>query len=224
MFTDNEMSERESRIFNAAIEIFSKKGYNASTTKDIAQEAGVAEGTIFHYYKTKKDILHAITKKFMEIMGNVIIRPVEEMFKNAGDKELKPLFHDLMVERMQLVERLYPVASIVITEIVFREDLRETIHEKFIKRIMKTFRAFHAVMAERGLMRADVPPEAILRSIIANIMLFIAQHKLFPRETTHEEMEKEFDILFDIILNGVAGKAISTVNTVSTAETVSTDR
>lgn len=207
-YTDMDMTEREARIFNAAVEIFAKKGYSAATTKDIAQAAGVAEGTIFHYYKTKNHILSAITKKFMEIMGNVIIRPVEDLLKNAGDKDLKQLLHDLMVERMDMVNKLYPVASVVVTEVLFREDLRQTIHDKFITRILKSFKEFHAAVAAKGLIRSDVPAEAILRSVVANIMLFIAQHKLFPRESTKEEMEKEFDTVFDIILNGIAAKQV----------------
>src|SRR5690554_2141452 len=57
MNDDVKMTEKQSRIIQAAVEIFSEKGYAASSTSEIAQKAGVAEGTIFRHYKTKKDLL-----------------------------------------------------------------------------------------------------------------------------------------------------------------------
>lgn len=44
------------RVLDAALELFEKKGYDATTTKAIAQRAGVAEGTVFNYFETKDDI------------------------------------------------------------------------------------------------------------------------------------------------------------------------
>ena len=51
------VENRENDILFAAIKIFSEKGYNAATTSEIAKEAAVSEGTIFRYYKSKKDLL-----------------------------------------------------------------------------------------------------------------------------------------------------------------------
>ena len=49
-------SSTEAKIFNAAILNFSQKGYHNTKTKDIANGAGIAEGTIFRYFKTKEEI------------------------------------------------------------------------------------------------------------------------------------------------------------------------
>src|SRR5687768_11776238 len=51
------------RIVNAALELFNSKGFDATTTRQIAKRARLAEGTIFNYFETKEDIaLH-----FMEL-------------------------------------------------------------------------------------------------------------------------------------------------------------
>ncbi len=55
------LPEKEQRILEAAIAVFSEKGFSAATTSEIAKNAGVAEGTIFRYFKTKKDILNPYT-------------------------------------------------------------------------------------------------------------------------------------------------------------------
>src|SRR5688572_17005274 len=61
----NEMSEKQQKILAAAIDIFSEKGFAASSTNEIAKKAGVAEGTIFRHYKTKKELLLAIVTPTM---------------------------------------------------------------------------------------------------------------------------------------------------------------
>lgn len=46
----------QKRIVQAALGLFQTKGFEATTTKEIARKAGIAEGTVFNYFKTKEDI------------------------------------------------------------------------------------------------------------------------------------------------------------------------
>ncbi len=48
------------KILNAALHLFSHKGFAATTTKEIASRAGVAAGLLFYHFKTKREILDAI--------------------------------------------------------------------------------------------------------------------------------------------------------------------
>lgn len=49
-------AERREKILAAALALFQKKGFERTTTKAIARKAGLAEGTIFNYFRTKDDI------------------------------------------------------------------------------------------------------------------------------------------------------------------------
>jgi len=59
---------RRESIIQAAIEVFSKKGFQAAGISEIAQRAGVADGTIYQYFKNKEDLFFSIpiekTKEF----------------------------------------------------------------------------------------------------------------------------------------------------------------
>lgn len=44
------------RILRAALELFSKRGFDRTTAKQISDKAGIAEGTLFNYFKTKEDV------------------------------------------------------------------------------------------------------------------------------------------------------------------------
>lgn len=51
---DKDFTDKQKKILIAAIESFAEKGYASTSTSEIAKKAGVAEGTIFRHYKTKK--------------------------------------------------------------------------------------------------------------------------------------------------------------------------
>ena len=52
--------DRLDRIKNAARQLFIEKGYDATTLRGIGAKAGVGAGTIFHYVKDKRDLLHLL--------------------------------------------------------------------------------------------------------------------------------------------------------------------
>ena len=64
-FVEAQLDEEDKkiRILRAAEHVFSVKGYNAATMAEIAQTAGVAEGTIYTYFENKSDVLFSIPKK-----------------------------------------------------------------------------------------------------------------------------------------------------------------
>lgn len=58
--------DKRSLITEAAIEIFAEKGFNAARVSDIAKRAGVADGTIYLYFKNKEDLLLSIFEEKMD--------------------------------------------------------------------------------------------------------------------------------------------------------------
>src|SRR5438094_3695885 len=53
---DLKKEQTKERILAAALELFRAKGLNGTTTKAISRRAGIAEGTLFNYFKTKEDL------------------------------------------------------------------------------------------------------------------------------------------------------------------------
>lgn len=59
-------SEKRQRILEAAIQLFAEKGFFSARVSDIAREAGVADGTIYLYFKNKDDLLINLFEDRME--------------------------------------------------------------------------------------------------------------------------------------------------------------
>jgi AcrR family transcriptional regulator len=73
------------RIVTGALNLFQTKGFEATTTKAIARKAGIAEGTVFNYFKTKEDIAlyfleQEVDHAIAAVRGNPRLRkaPLEE--------------------------------------------------------------------------------------------------------------------------------------------------
>src|SRR5215813_12624995 len=60
MTTDGRMPEKYGLILRAATKVFARNGYFNSKVADIARAAGVADGTVYLYFKSKEEILHSI--------------------------------------------------------------------------------------------------------------------------------------------------------------------
>jgi TetR/AcrR family transcriptional regulator, fatty acid metabolism regulator protein len=58
--------DKREAILRAAIKVFAGKGYFNSKVADIAGEAGIADGTVYLYFKSKDEILHSIFNRAME--------------------------------------------------------------------------------------------------------------------------------------------------------------
>jgi hypothetical protein len=71
---------------------------------------------------------------------------------------------------------------------------------------MEMFKPFFEKMSEKGLMRNDVEPEVIFRSILGNIGGIIAQRMLFSDKFPMNDLDKEADKTIDVLLNGIAGQ------------------
>src|SRR5436853_5159069 len=60
------IADKRKAILRAATEVFARNGYFISKVADIAREAGVADGTVYLYFKSKEEILHSIFDRSME--------------------------------------------------------------------------------------------------------------------------------------------------------------
>lgn len=66
------MSKTKRAIFEAAIKVFSIDGYDGATMDDMAQEAGVAKGTLYYHFKSKEEIFRYIITEGVELIKEQI--------------------------------------------------------------------------------------------------------------------------------------------------------
>lgn len=204
LFDEDKLTDKQKKIIVAAIETFSEKGYAASSTSEIAKKAGVAEGTIFRHYKTKKELLVSIVAP---LMTKFIAPLVVKDFNKVLDREFETVEEFLRAtieNRRDLLIRMLPVVKIMFQEIPFQPELREQFFELVAKNIFNSVEKVIIGYQEKGLL-VDMPPESIARLTITNILGFLfSRYVLLPHLDWDDELEIERTIQF--IMHGIGKK------------------
>jgi TetR/AcrR family transcriptional regulator, fatty acid metabolism regulator protein len=73
------ITDKREAILRAAIHVFAKKGYFSSKVSDIASEAGIADGTVYLYFKSKEEILHSVFNRAMATFISEANRELEQI-------------------------------------------------------------------------------------------------------------------------------------------------
>src|SRR5947199_533593 len=87
------VSDKREAILRAAVKIFAQNGYFNSKVSDIAGEAGIADGTVYLYFKSKDEILHSIFDQAMTV------------FIEEGKRELAAI--DRPADRLKKIAELH---------------------------------------------------------------------------------------------------------------------
>ncbi|WP_408010576.1 TetR/AcrR family transcriptional regulator [Pseudalkalibacillus sp. A8] len=204
LMDEEKMTEKQKRILMASIEVFAEKGYAASSTSEIAKKAGVAEGTIFRHYKTKKDLLLSIVAPVMaKFLAPLIIKDFHKVFKqdfNSYEEFLRALFNN----RLAFIKEHLSVVKIMIQEIPFHPELRQHFGEKVMDQVVSRIETIITPFQEKGEL-INLPPKSIIRFTATSIIgLLFGRFILFPDGDWDEERTIEETI--QMILHGVEKK------------------
>lgn len=186
---------KHARILDAAIDVFAEKGFYRARITDIAERAGVAEGTIYLYFRNKDDVLLNI---FEEKMG-VLMEGLEQALQGVDD----PL------DRMRVFARYHflQVANHPTLAEVLQIELR--LSNKFLKeyrpeKLWTYLNVFGQLVREgqaRGVVRAGVDP------FVASWAFFGALDELAMqwvlRRNNRFSLEQAADTVADIFIRGL---------------------
>ena len=187
--------DKREAILRAATRVFAHNGYFNSKVADIAREAGVADGTVYLYFKSKEEILHSIFD-----------RSVDEAL-DAARKQIA-LISDPREKLRQLallhLERLGADRDLAV---VFQVELRGSTKfmEEFSAAGFAQYLALIRVTFEEGqragVFRADLNAKVVAKILFGALDEMATNWILSPRRYKLAPMADE---VLDIFLNGVS--------------------
>jgi AcrR family transcriptional regulator len=212
-------SRRDKRalILEAAIRVFARNGYHGSRIADIASEAGIAYGLVYHYFKNKEEILSSIFEErwgaFLDTLEHIAGQPTsarEKLDQVAtvilGGHHVRPEWVKVLVLEIQRSSRFA------------RPDQIRAVGRLFqiVARIVREGQ-------EKGELRVDLDPDmacyvfiGALEIVITGVVLRVIQPdasradageppgRVEPGECDRAYYEKVGRTVVDVFLNGVA--------------------
>jgi AcrR family transcriptional regulator len=201
---DDSLTDKQKKIIEAAIEIFAEKGYAAASTNEIAKKAGVAEGTIFRHYKTKKDLLLSIVAPSMaRLIAPFVIKDIYKVLDGKYEK-MEDFLHAMLKNRREFLKNNIAIFRILIQEIPFHTELKEQFMEHIAKKIYARFEQIVIHYQEKGEI-INIPPLSVIRFVISVFLGFLlARYLVFPDIEWDDEAEDERTI--QLIMHGLSSR------------------
>jgi AcrR family transcriptional regulator len=194
------MTDKQKAVIKAAVELFSEKGYAATSTKEIAVRAGVAEGTIFKQYPTKKDLMLWITERIIQkALFPLISSGLSELLaKNYNNRE--EFLSEFFQNRLSLIQDGVPLFRIIFQEIPFQPDIRRMLVEQF-KKLPLLAVAKKLSQGKSSKKFSETEVLNILLSCIAGffVLRFMIMPELFPKK----HLQKDAETFLKFINNGL---------------------
>ena len=192
-------AQTRTRILQAAQGLFANKGFEKTTTRDLAQAAGVAEGTLFRYFDNKKAIL-------VEVATNGWVDILTDLLTELSEMGSYQAIAQVMRRRMWNLQKNADIMRVCFMEVQFHPDLRDRIQTEVIDKMTDVAEAFFQTAIDKGIYRQiDAKLGAKVFLGLFAISGF-ADHTLIEPNASPQEMQKMAEGLADIFLNGVLAK------------------
>ena len=182
---ENQRQDKRARILDAAVKVFAGRGFHSATIAGIAREAGVADGTIYLYFKGKDDLL---LKLFDEKMNTLL---AEARAAVAAEKTAPARLRRFITLHFSLVEKNPELASVLIVE------LRQSAHFLKVKGREK-LSAYVDLIAEvvrggqeDGELEKAISPSTVKRAIFGALDELALGWLLSGRRTTLKKTAAE---------------------------------
>jgi TetR/AcrR family fatty acid metabolism transcriptional regulator len=175
------VTDKREAILRAAIKVFASKGFFNSKVADIAGEAGVADGTVYLYFKNKDDILHSI---FDRAMAEFIAEGKKELEGITAPEERLKKIAELHLERLGADRDLAVVFQVELRgSTKFMQEFSASGFAEYLDIIRQTF----AEGQKAGVFRNDMKPVVCakilygaLDEMVTNWVLSSKQYPLAP--------------------------------------------
>ena len=184
------VADKREAILRAAVKVFARKGFFNSKVADIAAEAGIADGTVYLYFKGKEDVLHST---FDRAMAEFISEGKKELslLEKPADKLRR--IAELHLERLGADRDLAVVFQVELRgSTKFMEEFSAAGFAEYLGIIQKTIEEGQ----EAGDFRADIKPvlaaKILYGSLDEMVTNWILSKRSYPLAPLADEVVKLF--------------------------------
>jgi TetR/AcrR family fatty acid metabolism transcriptional regulator len=187
-------SDKRRRILDAAVKVFAEKGFFQARVSDIARMAGVADGTIYLYFKNKDDLLISI---FEEKMKEINVK-----FRDAlgTEKDSVQRFRRLIGMHLAGFQAYPELAAVLQVELRQSSRFMREYKKVELKNYLDLMGDVVREGQQQGVFRKDIPLGLVKRFVFGALDEVVSTWVLAGRPY---DLESLTDPLVDLFLNGL---------------------
>lgn len=195
-------NERRSQILQVAMQLFSEKGFSGTTTKEIANVAGVSEAMVFRHFANKDELYSAILDH--KACNRNFQNPFEELSEHIKAKDDFKVFYTMALNAIDHHAEDSAFLRLMLHSALEGHDLARTFFDSFITDVYDFLGAYIRQRQEDGAFR-EVEPRVVVRAFIGMFVHHSLNNILWDKEQkllklSSEEAAREFAT---ILLQGI---------------------
>jgi len=197
--------DRRLQILRVAVSLFSQRGFVGTTTKEIAQAAGVSEAMVFRHFATKQELYSAILDH--KACSGDSMHPEEMVAEALSEKDDRAVFERLAVGALEHHECDPEFQRLLLHAALEGHELAQMFFEKFVRRVYELLGDYIAERQRDGAM-VQMDPAIVVRAFVGMIIHHSLNNNLWdPKrrllKISNQDAARQFS---DILLNGISRK------------------
>jgi AcrR family transcriptional regulator len=184
------------QILDAAARLFAMKGFHRTTTKEIADAADIAEGTLYNYFESKNDLLFGIMGRLTES------QTLSHWITSTPPSNARDFFASTLKLRRQFMDQNAIMLKAIFSEIMADKELSE----KYYQQLMKpTVEALEKNLQLRVMMGQIKPIDvAMTARVLAGVINGLFFLEVLGDPLIESEWDSLSETLTDILFEGLS--------------------
>ena len=193
----NNVTTKE-KILDVAIDLFSSKGYNDVSVREIAKEVGIKNSSIYYHYSKKEDILDSIFEYFIKEMNDEEI--VEENMEELINQSPMNLYHfgSELVKEHYSSTKMKKILRLIFIELYHNEKIRDFFKKEIIDRPLKFWIFLFQQFMDKKIIKVGDPKQ--LAESYYNYGIFKMFESIvlnYPEDPNEIDLDPIFDNIED---------------------------
>lgn len=200
------------KIFEVALDLFSKKGYDSVSLREIADEVGIKKSSIYSHYSSKEEILMSIFEYFTDLFeNNVFVNDEDnnlsednevllqnpEIFYHKGSEAIKQMLSE---------ERNLKIWKLIFIQMNYNKTIRSYFQNEVLVKPLTFWEDFFTILKQKGIIRKDSNPKLLAREYysfpIFLLLEMCAKYEDIPKnmiDNFFEETEAHANFILDSV-------------------------
>ena len=186
-------TQTKDKIFDTALDLFSKKGYDSVSVRTIASEVGIKESSIYNHYSSKKDILMSILNYFEEYFkGNQLD---DENIRKLLEENPEEFYHQgsEMFKQQIFEEKILKIMKMIFVQMYQIDEVKEFFLREILGGSTDFWSDVFEILIQKNVIGSDCNPNKL-----AEMYFGFSMFKLWEIFLKYDDFPKaEIEIMFD---------------------------
>ena len=178
---NSNLSLKQRQVLLSSLKLFAEIGFENTTARLIAKEAGVSEGTVFSYFKTKEGILEAILSTFLEQVIPDVIADFSKKKFTENQETFSVFLRSIVRDRLVFIRENQMQVKILLSRSFIDNTISNQLGNVIVDSIIKPISPILNQFKEMGIIR-NWSNERIVRYILALSLSYVLPMMLNDNE------------------------------------------